>query len=94
MVRYSSRIKYLWKNTKLHCGRIPLNSYYSAYPSQLQVLHMGYSREDLRQEKHDFYMSIDAEGKNGSLPQYKSIIDPNPNLLDFHSNYIPRRKMV
>ena len=55
MVRYNNKTKYMWKNTPLHCGRIPINSYYSAYPSQLQVLHMGYSRKDLRKEKYNFY---------------------------------------
>ena len=95
MVRYSSKIKYMWKNTKLHCGRIPINSYYNAYPTLLQVLHMGYSKENLRQEKYKLYMDIDAEGKNGNLSQYKSIIDTNPNLLDFHSNYnYIRGKMI
>jgi hypothetical protein len=56
---------------------------------------MGYSKENLRQEKYKLYMDIDAEGKNGSLSQYKSIIDTNPNLLDFHSNYnYIRGKMI
>lgn len=88
MVRYSNRIKYMWKNTKLHCGRIPINSFYSAFPSQLQILHMGYSREDLRKEKYDFYMNIDKEGKSGNIAQYESILDYNPNLVNFVSNYI------
>ena len=88
MVRYNNRIKYMWKNTKLHCGRIPLNSYYNAFPSQLQILHMGYSREDLRQEKYNFYINVDKNGENGILSQYKSILDYNPNLVNFVSNYI------
>ena len=88
MVRYSNRIKYMWKNIKLHCGRIPINSFYSAFPSQLQILHMGYSRKDLRKEKYDFYMNVDKEGKNGNIAQYESILDYNPNLVNFVSNYI------
>jgi glycosyltransferase involved in cell wall biosynthesis len=88
MVRYNNRIKYMWKNTRLHCGRIPLNSYYNAFPSQLQILHMGYSREDLRQEKYNFYINVDKNGENGILSQYKSILDDNPNLVNFVSNYM------
>ena len=86
----------MWNNTKLHCGRIPVNCYYHALPTKLQVLHMGYSREDLRQEKYSFYMSVDKDGKDGSLPQYQSIIDLNPNLINFESNYalVQRRKKV
>lgn len=87
MIRYHNNIKYVWKNTKLHCGRIPINSYYNAFPSKLQVLHMGYSREDLRREKYNFYMQVDKDGNNGILSQYKSIIDSNPRLLNFKSNY-------
>ena len=87
MVRYNNRIQYIWKNTKLHCGRIPVNSYYHALPSQLQILHMGYSREDLRKNKYDFYMNIDKDCKNGILSQYESIMDLNPNLINFKSNY-------
>ena len=86
MVRYNSKIKYMWKNTKLHCGRIPINCFYNAYPSNLQVLHMGYSIETLRQEKYNFYINVDKDN-NGSLQQYKSIMDKNPNLVDFKSNY-------
>ena len=86
MVRYNSKIKYMWKNTKLHCGRIPINCFYNAYPSNLQVLHMGYSTETLRQEKYNFYINVDKDN-NGSLQQYKSIMDKNPNLVDFKSNY-------
>lgn len=88
MVRYNNQIKYMWKNTKLHCGRIPINSYYNAFPSKLQILHMGYSKEDLRKEKYNFYITTDADGQNGNLLQYNSILDINPKLLDFKSNYI------
>ena len=87
MVRYNNKIKYIWKNAQLHCGRIPINSYYNAYPSQLQILHMGYSKEELRQEKYNFYMNIDKDGKNGILSQYQSIIDENPYLINFATNY-------
>lgn len=87
MVRYNKQATYIWKKTKLHCGRLPINSYYNALPTQLQVLHMGYSREDLREEKYNFYMSVDGDGKNGILAQYKSILDTNLNLINFESNY-------
>lgn len=93
MVRYSSKINYMWKNTRLHCGRIPLNCFYNAYPSSLQILHMGYSREDLRHEKYNFYMNVDTD-KNGNIEQYKSIIDENPHLIDFQTNYLYRRKKI
>ena len=86
MVRYNNKTKYIWKNKQLHCGRIPLNSYYNAYPSKLQIMHMGYSRPDLRQEKYNFYMNIDKNGENGILSQYESIIDKNPHLIDFVAN--------
>ena len=87
MVRYNPKTQYAWKNTKLHCGRLPINSYYNAMPSQLQVLHMGYSKKNLREEKYDFYINIDKNGENGYLPQYQSIIDNNPKLINFSSNY-------
>lgn len=87
MVRYNNRIKYMWNNTPLHCGRIPINAYYNALPSNLQILHMEYSREDLRKEKYKFYTTVDKDGRNGILSQYNSILDLNPRLLIFENNY-------
>lgn len=82
-VRYDENRKYEWLNKPLHCGRFPANAAAQMIPTQIPLLHMGWSREQDRIAKYNRYMEIDPLGKNGVLEQYKSILDPKPSLIKF-----------
>ena len=47
----------------------------------LRPKHYGWSREEDRINKYNRYMNLDPNGEFGSLEQYKSILDENPNLI-------------
>ncbi len=82
-VKYDANRKYIWRDTPLHCGRFPLNAWMTVGQTGLAIQHWGWSRPEDREAKYRRYMEADPEGKNGSLAQYKSILDPNPNLKEF-----------
>lgn len=86
-VKYRKNYNYYWNNMKLHCGSLPINSYFSAFPSKLQVQHLAYSTPELRQQKVDFYKNLDPNAKWGIKEQYDSILSENPTLIDFKDNY-------
>jgi glycosyltransferase involved in cell wall biosynthesis len=78
--------KYTFNESKLHCGRWP-NEIVKQSMEEMHIIndiyikHMGWSTPEDRQKKYDRYMKLDGEGKFGSLEQYQSILDPNPNLI-------------
>lgn len=74
---------YEWKNTRLHCGRFPLNACENTFNTGIRIKHMGWANKELRKFKHDRYLRLDKNGTYGDLKQYKSIIDENPNLIEF-----------
>ena len=85
--KYKNKIGYYWNNMKIHGGSFPLNYYSCAYPSKLQVQHMAYSTLELRKQKIDFYKEYDINPMNSMQIQYNSILDENPNLVDFKDNF-------
>jgi glycosyltransferase involved in cell wall biosynthesis len=82
-IRYKASFDYAWIDKKLHCGRFPKNSASAMLPTEIFIKHMGWSREEDRNEKYMRYMEADPNGVNGWLEQYKSILDSNPNLKEF-----------
>jgi glycosyltransferase involved in cell wall biosynthesis len=66
----------------LHCGRFPrpLEDLQARIFLEAKIKHMGWSLPELRKQKYERYMRIDAQGTYGSLEQYKSILDENPRL--------------
>ena len=87
-VKYKKNFSYYWYNMKIHCGSIPFNSYFSAYPCKIQAYHWAYSTPELRAKKVEFYDEYDPNDvlRNGRK-RYLSIMDKNPNLIDFKDNY-------
>lgn len=82
LVRFKPTDKYVWKETAQHCGRFPLNiSQYKHFYSTVKIQHFGWSTEKDRKEKYERYMKLDNEGIYGSLEQYHSILDKEPNLI-------------
>lgn len=86
-VKYKKNYDYYWNPAKLHCGSLPINAFYYAFPSNLQVQHMAYSTLELRQEKAKFYNTLDKDAKWGIKAQYDSILSENPTLINFKDNF-------
>lgn len=77
--------EYIWRETPLHCGRFPLNACDVIGQTGLAIQHWGWAREADRQAKYKRYIAADPEGKSGSMAQYGSILDLNPNLRRFET---------
>lgn len=84
LLRYQPKFPYKFRKTKQHCGHVPKNVYTLNFVnSDIRVKHLGWSRECDRKRKYERYLQLDKKGKFGNLEQYKSIMDNNPNLVDF-----------
>lgn len=82
LIRYRPDFPYKWKQTPQHCGRMPANVLeLPAVRSPIRLKHYGWADPKDRLAKYERYMRLDPEGKYGILEQYKSILDPNPNLV-------------
>jgi len=82
LTRFRPGLRYLWKETPLHCGRFPMNiTSLPTYRSVLRVKHLGWMSQRDRLMKFGRYMRADPEGKYGVLAQYKSILDLHPRLV-------------
>jgi hypothetical protein len=82
LIRYQPGYHYEWAEQPLHCGSFPKNI--TAFPgtiSPLRVKHYGWACESDRIQKYQFYLQRDPDGKWGVLEQYRSILDPEPNLI-------------
>lgn len=82
LIRYRPEFNYRWHETAQHCGRFPKNIYELPYSfSNIRLKHYGWAKKEEREEKYKRYMKLDPTGKHGSLAQYESILDQNPNLI-------------
>lgn len=85
MIRYQPKFKYKYQRKKIHCDRLPYNAVTTLtvcnYP--LKVQHLGWLRDEDKKKKYDRYIKLDSEGRFGSIEQYKSILDKEPNLVRF-----------
>lgn len=84
LVRYQPHFVYKWKETPLHCGRLPKNAnLLPAYCSDLRLKHLGWRDPVDRQRKYKRYKEADAQGKYGIAAQYESILDERPRLTEW-----------
>ena len=84
LVRYQPNFKYKFLKKNQHCGRMPYNVVnLNTVNSELRIKHYGWADSAYRKAKFERYMQLDPEGKDGSLEQYKSIMDENPILKEF-----------
>ncbi|NPV52974.1 MAG: hypothetical protein HPY71_05570 [Firmicutes bacterium] len=82
LVRYQPDFVYTWRETPLHCGRLPNNLFLlPGTRTDLRVKHFGWATLEDRQIKYQRYVTLDPKGVYGILPQYESILDPQPNLI-------------
>ncbi len=85
MVRYKKDFNYVWADNQMtpqHCGSFPANvlTLPGGY-SQLRVKHYGWAKHEDRVAKRKRYAQLDPDGKYGSIEQYDSALDENPNLV-------------
>ncbi len=85
MVRYKKDFDYKWEDSQKrsqHCWRFPLGIMsLNGQVSDLRLKHYGWSNLEDRMAKYVRYKQLDFDGKHGSLEQYESIFDENPNLV-------------
>jgi glycosyltransferase involved in cell wall biosynthesis len=86
LARYMEDFPEIWLETPVHCGRRPA-SYdrgLKGIGTDIRIKHFGWSgNEEERYRKYLRYMKIDGDGIYGSLPQYQSILDKNPHLIEW-----------
>jgi len=71
-----------WQETPQHCGRFPQNiTDLRGGTSPLRIKHLGWLKPQDRLAKYYRYKRLDPNGRYGNLEQYRSILDPNPNLV-------------
>ncbi|MGL5244838.1 MAG: glycosyltransferase family 2 protein, partial [Sarcina sp.] len=81
LTRYQRNFNYIWQETAQHCGRFPKNlEHLRMAKSEFRLKHFGWAKHEDRLAKYERYMKLDPNGQFGVLAQYKSILDPNPNL--------------
>jgi hypothetical protein len=85
-----------WKETPLHCGRLPLNAVDPARVgrSSIRVKHLGWADPAEHRRKYEHYMRLDGQGTYGILPQYASILDARPRLKRWEETETPASRRV
>jgi len=84
IVRNIPGFKAEWQETPQHCGRFPKNIMsLRGESSILRIKHLGWARPQDRLAKYYRYKQLDPNGTYGNLEQYRSILDPSPNLLEW-----------
>jgi glycosyltransferase involved in cell wall biosynthesis len=84
LLRYKSGFHYRFNQTEQHCGRMPANVFdLPNKRSDYRVKHFGWAKAADRIEKYNRYLELDPHGVFGSMAQYQSILDPNPNLVQW-----------
>ncbi|AEF93769.1 glycosyl transferase family protein [Desulfotomaculum nigrificans CO-1-SRB] len=82
MVRYVPGFHYLWNETPLHCGRLPVNiTEFKGENHDLKIKHLGWLKPEDRLRKYYRYKELDPQCIYGIAQQYDSILDPRPNLV-------------
>lgn len=85
MVRYNPDYSYEWNESALHCGRFPVNLHpLKGENHPLRIKHLGWLRPEDRLAKYYRYKKLDPLGRYGILEQYESILDPTPQLVQWH----------
>jgi len=81
LLRYRHDFAYQFIQASQHSGRMPSNVF--SLPnktSEYRVKHYGWAKPEDRISKYNRYLTLDPNGLYGSMAQYMSILDPNPNL--------------
>jgi glycosyltransferase involved in cell wall biosynthesis len=84
LLRYLPGYDYRWKETAQHCGRFPENIFeFPNRMSDLRIKHYGWAKREERLSKVKRYLLLDPGLQLGDKGQYMSILDRNPNLVEW-----------
>lgn len=84
LIRYQPNFEYRWHETGQHCGRLPFNvDELSGRGDGLRIKHLGWMKEEDRKAKLERYKKDDPGFLMGNAGQYKSILDPHPQLKEW-----------
>lgn len=87
IVRNIPNFQAQWQETPQHCGRFPKNIIdLRGGTSYLRIKHLGWVRPQDRLAKYYRYQKLDPNGTYGNLEQYRSILDPSPNLVAWEND--------
>ncbi len=90
LVRYIPGYYYFYPAMEHHVPRLPLS--YAALPgflTELRVKHYGWAVSgEERYRKYLRYMERDPHGEWGNLEHYESILDKNPNLVEWKEDKV------
>ena len=84
LIRYQPNFDYIWDETPLHCGRLPMNIFsLKGCICDVRLKHFGWVTKQIREEKYKRYLKLDPDGKYGDMKQYQSILDENAQLIQW-----------
>ena len=84
LMRYQPNFNYTWNETSQHCGRFPINTFsFQKTTSEFRIKHLGWATQKDRIEKFKRYALLDPNAIYGIKSQYDSIMDANPNLIQW-----------
>lgn len=84
LIRYRKDFVQRWRETPQHCGRFPQSCMeLPGACNAMRIKHYGWANVEDRAAKYYRYMQLDPGGKYGWQAQYDSILDPNPNLVEW-----------
>ncbi len=84
LIRYHPQsTPFQWRETQQHCGRFPILPLQCLKKSTLRIKHFGWAKPEDRLTKYNRYKKLDPDAKYGWKEQYESILDTNPNLIEW-----------
>ena len=84
LLRYQPKFEYKWHESGQHCGRFPINVYdLPGRGDGLKIKHLGWMKEEDRIAKFERYKRDDPGFLMGNAAQYRSILDPHPQLKEW-----------
>ncbi|MGB7604385.1 MAG: glycosyltransferase [Lutisporaceae bacterium] len=84
LMRYQPYFNYVWNELPQHCGRFPINVLLlPKTTSEFRIKHFGWATKTDRAAKYKRYKLLDPDALYGSREQYDSIMDTNPNLINW-----------
>lgn len=87
LMRYQPHCDYVWNEMPQHCGRFPINALmFPKTTSEFRVKHFGWATKTDRAAKYKRYKRLDPGAVYGSMEQYESIMDTNPNLIKYEDD--------
>jgi glycosyltransferase involved in cell wall biosynthesis len=82
LIRYQPDFNYIWNEKLQHCGRFPLNTFFTPKStSESRVQHLGWATLSDRENKFKRYQLLDPDSLYGIQEQYDSIMDTDPTLI-------------